>query len=165
MIREISDCMVDQLSELARRIDRLKKAGKTIALANGGFDLFHVGHARYLKAASALADILVVAVNSDASLRRLKGPARPILPQQERTAILCSLEGVDFVHAFDGPTVAEVLLALKPHFHCKGSDYSIDTVPEKDVVRSFGGRVMIVGGDKVQSTSWLVARADTTHHW
>lgn len=165
MIREISDCMVDPLPMLARRIDGFKKAGKTIALANGGFDLFHVGHARYLKAAAALADILVVAVNSDTSLRNLKGPERPILPLQERTAILCSLEGVNFVYAFDGPTVADILLALKPHFHCKGSDYSIDTVPEKDVVRSFGGRIVIVGGDKVQSTSWLVKRADKPRHW
>ncbi|MBN1197560.1 MAG: adenylyltransferase/cytidyltransferase family protein [Candidatus Aminicenantes bacterium] len=157
--------MVDPLPMLARRIDGFKKVGKTIALANGGFDLFHVGHARYLKAAAALADILVVAVNSDTSLRSLKGPERPILPLQERMAILCSLESVDFVYAFDGPTVADILLALKPHFHCKGSDYSIDTVPEKDVVRSFGGRIVIVGGDKVQSTSWLVKRADKPRHW
>lgn len=159
MIREISDCKISELSELARRIDVLKKAGKTIAMANGGFDLFHVGHARYLKAAAAVADILVVAVNSDKSLRSLKGPERPILPQHERMAILCSVEGVDFVVAFDATTVTEVLLALKPHFHCKGSDYTVDTVPEKEVVRAYGGRVVIVGGDKVQSTSWLVKRS------
>lgn len=159
MIREISDCSVHGLTELSRLINASKNAGKTIALANGGFDLFHVGHVRYLKAASALADILVVAVNSDKSLRNLKGSNRPILPQHERLAILCSVEGVDFVTAFDGPTVTDVLLALKPNFHCKGSDYSVDTVPERKVVHEFGGRVVIVGGEKVRSTSWLLKRA------
>jgi len=144
------------LAEIAERIAALKKIGKTIALANGGFDLFHVGHARYLRAAAAQADVLVVAVNSDASLRRLKGPDRPILPLEERIAILQSVEGVDFVIPFGEQTVTRVIRAVKPHVHCKGSDYTPESVPEADVVRSFGGRVVIVGGDKVRSTSWLV---------
>lgn len=148
-------CAVE-LSDLVVRISALKKQGKTIALANGGFDLFHVGHARYLHESALQADILVVAVNSDRSLSRLKGPDRPILPEAERISILCSVEGVDFVIAFDEPTVTEVLLAIKPNVHCKGSDYTAETVPEADVVHSYGGKVVIVGGKKVRSTSWLL---------
>lgn len=159
MIPGISDCVMPDLDALAARVRELKSRGRSIALANGGFDLFHVGHARYLRAAAEIADILVVAVNSDQSLRRLKGSGRPVLPLEERVAILCSIEGVDLVFAFDEPTVSTVLLALEPDFHCKGGDYSVESVPEADVVRSFGGKVVIVGGDKVQSTSWLLRKS------
>jgi len=154
--RENRPGKASNLTKLTASITALKKKGKTIALANGGFDLFHVGHARYLLAAASQADILVVAVNSDASLKRLKGPNRPILEQKERIAILQSVEGVDFVVPFGEQTVAGIIRAIKPNVHCKGSDYTPETVPEADVVRSIGGRVAIVGGDKVRSTSWLM---------
>jgi D-glycero-beta-D-manno-heptose 1-phosphate adenylyltransferase len=144
------------ISELRRTIAALKAKGKTVVLANGCFDLFHVGHIRYLRAAKSNGDILVVAVNSDSSVRKLKGPGRPILPQEERADILAAFSFVDFVTIFDEPTVAEVLLALKPDIHVKGSDYTRRTVPERDTVKSYGGRVAIVGGPKIRNTSQVI---------
>ena len=144
------------LEQLSILISILKGRGLTVALANGGFDLLHVGHIRYLREAAKTADILVVALNSDASLRKLKGPGRPLLSQKERAMMINAVENVDYVTVFDEPTVENVLRTLTPHVHCKGGDYTPDTVPERDVVKSFGGRIAIVGGDKVRSTSWVI---------
>lgn len=142
-----------RLSELRRIIAAEKARGKKIVLANGCFDLFHVGHIRYLRAARAKGDVLVVALNSDSSVRRLKGKDRPILPQKERAEILASFSFVDYVTIFSEPMVTRVLLTLKPDIHVKGSDYSRETVPERDTVKAYGGRVAIVGGPKIRNTS------------
>ncbi len=144
------------LSELRRIIAAKKALGKSVVLANGCFDLFHVGHIRYLRAARAKGDILVVALNSDASVRKLKGKGRPVLPQQERAEILASFSFVDYVTVFNEPMATKVLLALKPDVHVKGSDYSRETVPERETVRACGGRVAIVGGPKIRNTSQVI---------
>jgi rfaE bifunctional protein nucleotidyltransferase chain/domain len=144
------------LAELRRIIAAEKAKGKTVVLANGCFDLFHVGHIRYLRAARSKGDVLVVALNSDSSVRRLKGERRPILPQRERAEILAAFSFVDYVTIFREPTVTRVLLALKPDIHAKGSDYSRETVPERDTVKAYGGRVAIVGGPKVRNTSQVI---------
>ena len=144
------------LSELRRVIAIEKAKGKTIVLANGCFDLFHVGHIRYLRAAKSKGDVLVVALNSDSSVRRLKGKGRPILPQKERAEVLAAFSFVDYVTIFSEPMVTKVLLALKPDIHVKGSDYSRETVPEKDTVKAYGGRVAIVGGPKIRNTSQVI---------
>jgi len=144
------------LSELRQTIAAEKAKGKTIVLANGCFDLFHVGHIRYLRAAKAKGDILVVALNSDSSVQKLKGKGRPILPQKERAEILAAFSFVDYVTIFNEPMVTKVLLALKPDIHVKGSDYSRETVPEKDTVKAYGGRVAIVGGPKIRNTSQVI---------
>ena len=127
-------------------------------MANGCFDVLHVGHVRYLAGARELGDVLVVGVNSDAQVARLKGAGRPILPEMERAEIVAALESVTYVTVFDEPTVEELLLALKPDVHAKGTDYTEDSVPERDVVRSYGGRVAIVGDPKDHSTSAILAR-------
>ena len=134
-----------------------RRAGRTIALANGCFDLLHVGHVRYLQAASLEADRLVVAVNDDATASR-KGPGRPILPANDRAELVAALRGVDYVTIFSEPTVEALLLLLKPDVHCKGTDYTVDTVPERETVRSYGGRIAIVGDPKDHSTRDLVGR-------
>jgi rfaE bifunctional protein nucleotidyltransferase chain/domain len=144
------------LSELRRTIAAEKAKAKTVVLANGSFDLFHVGHIRYLRAARAKGDVLVVALNSDSSVRRLKGEGRPILPQKERAEILAAFSFVDYVTIFSESMVTKVLLALKPDIHVKGSDYSKETVPEKDTVKAYGGRVAIVGGPKIRNTSQVI---------
>ena len=143
---------------LQENIQAARQEGATIVLANGCFDVLHAGHVRYLDGARALGDLLVVGINSDAQVTELKGPGRPILPQLERAELVASLEAVDFVTIFHEPTVAELLLAIKPDIHAKGTDYTAETVPERDVVRSFGGRVAIVGDPKDHSTSELIAR-------
>ncbi|MFN2530503.1 MAG: adenylyltransferase/cytidyltransferase family protein [Pyrinomonadaceae bacterium] len=132
--------------------------GHTIVLANGCFDILHVGHVRYLAGARALGDVLVVGINSDDEVRKQKGPGRPIVSAQERAEIVAALESVDYVTIFDEPTVTELILALKPEVHAKGTDYSEETVPERDVVRSYCGRVAIVGDPKDHSSSELFAR-------
>ncbi len=129
-----------------------------IVLANGCFDVLHAGHVRYLQGARALGDILVVGVNSDTHVAKLKGEGRPILPQAERAEIVAALQAVDLVTIFDEPTVTELLLAVKPEVHAKGTDYTEETVPERDVVRSYGGRVAIVGDPKDHSTSEIIRR-------
>jgi rfaE bifunctional protein nucleotidyltransferase chain/domain len=141
---------------LAAEIARRKEEGKTIVLANGGFDLIHVGHVRYLQQAKAMGDILVVALNSDSSLKVLKGPGRPLMGEVGRARIIAALACVDYVTLFAERTVARVLLALTPHFHCKGSDYTLDSIPERDVVRGYGGTMAIVGGGKVRSASQMI---------
>jgi D-glycero-beta-D-manno-heptose 1-phosphate adenylyltransferase len=142
-------------------IDRVKAArdrDAIIVFANGCFDVLHVGHVRYLASARALGDLLVVGVNSDAQVAIQKGAGRPILPSSERAEIVASLDSVDYVTVFDERTVEQLLLALRPDIHAKGTDYTEETVPERDVVRSYGGRVAIVGDPKDHSTSSLLSR-------
>jgi rfaE bifunctional protein nucleotidyltransferase chain/domain len=139
-------------------VHHARKSGARIVLTNGCFDVLHVGHVRYLAGARALGDVLVVGVNSDAQVARLKGPGGPVLPENERAEIIAALESVTYVTIFDEPTVEELLIALKPDVHAKGSDYTEDTVPERAVVRSYGGRVAIVGDRKDHSTSAILAR-------
>ena len=132
--------------------------GRTIAFANGCFDLLHAGHVRYLQAASGEADRLVVAINDDQSVAGLKGPGRPILSAPDRAELVAALRGVDYVAIFFEPSVTPLLLALKPDVHCKGTDYTVDTVPERETVRAYGGRIAIVGDPKDHSTRDLLAR-------
>jgi rfaE bifunctional protein nucleotidyltransferase chain/domain len=148
----------DQLVDLVAA-DR--QAGRTIAFANGCFDLLHVGHTRYLQAAAAEADRLIVAVNGDREASR-KGPGRPILAAADRAEIVAALRGVDYVVIFDEPTVAPLLELLRPDVHCKGTDYTVDTVPERETVRAYGGRIAIVGDPKDHSTRDLLARIATS---
>ena len=143
---------------LVARVNAEKEKGKSVVLANGCFDLLHAGHVRYLEGARSLGDLLVVAINSDFQVTRLKGQGRPILPERDRAEIVASLEAVDLVTIFDEPTVTELLLATRPDFHAKGTDHTEETVPERDVVASFGGRVRIVGDPKDHSTSELIRR-------
>lgn len=145
-------------SALAERVAAARRHGARVVMANGCFDILHAGHVRYLKGAKELGDLLVVGVNSDQQVRTLKGPGRPIMPELERAEVVASLEAVDFVTIFDEPTVEALLLALKPDIHAKGTDYTEDTVPEREVVRSYGGRVAIVGDPKDHSTSALIGR-------
>lgn len=152
------DTVLDRAS-LVSIAAEAKKAGKRIVFANGCFDVLHVGHVRYLEAARALGDLLIVGINSDEQTRRLKGKDRPLLPQDERAELVASLEAVDFVTVFHEPTVEQLLLALKPDIHAKGTDYTEETVPERDVVRSFGGRVAITGDPKNHSSSEMINRA------
>jgi rfaE bifunctional protein nucleotidyltransferase chain/domain len=144
--------------ELIAAISTERRAGRTVAFANGCFDLLHVGHVRYLQAAAAEADVLVVAINDDQSVAHLKGPGRPILAASDRAELVAALRGVDYVVVFSEPTVAPLLLALRPDVHCKGTDYTADTVPERETVRGYGGRVAIVGDAKDHSTRDLLAR-------
>ncbi len=118
--------------------------------------MIHVGHIRYLRGARECGDILVVALNSDSSVRLLKGPRRPLLTQEDRSLVLSALDMVDYITVFAENTAHRVLLTLKPHIHAKGSDYSVDTVPERETVKSYGGQTVIVGGDKVRSTSEII---------
>jgi rfaE bifunctional protein nucleotidyltransferase chain/domain len=144
--------------ELARRLADERAAGRTIAFANGCFDLLHVGHVRYLESASREADILVVAVNEDESVRRLKGEGRPILPAADRAELVAALRCVDYVVIFPEPTVGPLLTSLRPDVHCKGTDYTVDSVPERDIVLGYGGRTAIVGDPKDHSTRELLSR-------
>jgi rfaE bifunctional protein nucleotidyltransferase chain/domain len=144
------------LSELRKILAAEKARGKTVVLANGCFDLFHVGHIRYLREAKERGDILVVALNSDSSVRRLKGAGRPILPQKDRAEILTAFPFVDYVTIFSEPNVEKILLALQPAYHVKGSDYTEETVPERNAVKKYGGRVAIVGGPKIRNTSQII---------
>lgn len=140
------------LEELKRILDQCRAEGKRIVLANGCFDLLHVGHVRYLRAARALGDVLVVALNNDASVRALKGEGRPLMNEEERAEILASLQGVDFLVTFSELTVAPLLNELKPDVHAKGTDYTEETVPERATVLAYGGKVAIVGDPKDHST-------------
>jgi len=144
--------------EAVASLSRKGRSGRSLALANGCFDLLHVGHVRYLKAAKEQADWLLVAVNSDASVRRLKGAGRPLQCEEDRAEIVASLACVDFVTLFPEATVVPLIEALEPDVHCKGTDYTVDSVPEREAVLSRGGRVAIVGDPKVHATSELIAR-------
>ena len=144
--------------ELVARAARERAAGRTVAFANGCFDLLHVGHVRYLESAAREADLLIVAVNDDASVQALKGAGRPILGARDRAELVSALRCVDFVVIFPEPTVGPLLEALHPDVHCKGTDYTVESVPERDIVKAYGGRTAIVGDPKDHSTRDLLAR-------
>jgi rfaE bifunctional protein nucleotidyltransferase chain/domain len=135
-----------------------REAGRTVAFANGCFDVLHVGHVRYLAAAAAEADRLIVAINDDRSVEKLKGPGRPILTAADRAEMIAALESVDYVLTFPDADVNRLLTLLKPDVHCKGTDYTADTVPERDTVLAYGGRIAIVGDPKDHSTRDVLAR-------
>ena len=143
---------------LTERISAQRRNGAKIVFANGCFDVLHAGHVRYLQAARELGDLLIVGINADRQVALLKGEGRPVMGERERAEIVASLEPVDFVTIFDEPTVENLLLALKPDIHAKGTDYTEETVPERDVVRSYGGRVAIAGDPKNHSTSEILDR-------
>ena len=144
-------------SDLLARLTDDRRAGRTVAFANGCFDLLHVGHVRYLEGAKAEADRLVVAINDDGSVRSLKGAHRPILPAIARAELVAALRAVDYVVMFGDSTVDRLLQLLEPDVHCKGTDYTVDTVPERETVRAYGGRIAIVGDPKDHSTRELLA--------
>lgn len=146
------------LEKLVQIIRAAKAEGRRVVLTNGCFDLLHVGHLRYLYSAAAEGDLLVVAVNSDTGVRRLKGAGRPILPELERAELLAAIEPVDYVTLFDEPTVEQVILALEPDVQCKGTDYTVESVPEREVVESVGGQVRIVGDTTDHATTDLISR-------
>ena len=150
--------MIVSEAQLVEAIARERAAGKSIAFANGCFDLLHVGHLRYLQGAAGEADRLIVAVNDDASVAALKGAGRPILAADDRAELVAALRGVDYVVVFSDATVERLLLLLKPDVHCKGTDYTVDTVPERAIVASYGGRTAIVGDPKQHATRELLKR-------
>jgi len=143
---------------LVERVAQDRRNGLAIAFANGGFDLLHVGHVRYLEAARREAGRLIVAVNDDRSIQGLKGPSRPVLPEADRAELVAALRAVDYVVIFHEPTVPPLLELLRPDVHCKGTDYTTGTVPERDTVRAYGGRIAIVGDPKDHSTTDLLTR-------
>ncbi len=143
---------------LVAETEAARRAGRSIAFANGCFDLLHVGHVRYLESSAQEADLLVVAVNDDDSVRRLKGAGRPILAAADRAELVAALRCVDFVVIFPEPTVGPLLEALRPDVHCKGTDYTVESVPERAIVQGYGGRTAIVGDPKDHSTRELLAR-------
>lgn len=146
------------LAQVAEERERWRAEGRTVALANGIFDLLHVGHVRYLQGARDLADVLVVAVNSDASTRAYKGPGRPYIPESERAELVAALACTDRVIVFDEPNVRGVIRALKPDLHVKGTDYTPDSIPEADEVRAYGGRTAVAGDPKNHSTTEIAHR-------
>ena len=150
--------MICALDEAVRLRERARKEGRTCAVANGAFDLLHVGHVRYLRAAKELADLLIVGINTDASVRLSKGPRRPVMPQAERAEIVDALACVDLVVLFDERDASALLQALRPDLHVKGTDYTAESVPERALVESLGGRTVIAGDPKDHSTTELVAR-------
>jgi rfaE bifunctional protein nucleotidyltransferase chain/domain len=145
-------------AELIDAVARDRAAGRRFAFANGCFDLLHVGHVRYLAGAAREADRLVVAVNDDPAVAALKGPGRPIVPAAERAEVIAALANVDYVVVFSDATVERLLRLLTPEVHCKGPDYTVESVPERAIVQAYGGRTVIVGDEKQHSTRDLVAR-------
>jgi len=145
------------LALVEQRVEELKRSGRRVVFTNGGFDLLHVGHLRSLRGARSLGDHLIVAVNSDRSVKARKGRGRPIFPQEERIELLSALECVDTVIVFDEPTADRLLDRLRPHVHAKGTDYAAGA-PEEATVRAYGGEVAIVGDPKGHSTSEIIAR-------
>lgn len=154
----MSRSKIADLDAVVERVRGARGHGKSIALANGVFDLLHVGHVRYLQAARELADVLVVAVNSDASTRSYKGPGRPVVNEAERAELVAALACVDHVLVFDDGDVRRVLRALKPDVHVKGTDYTPESVPERDEVLAYGGRVAIAGDPKDHSSTEMLRR-------
>ena len=150
--------MIVSEAGLIEAVARDRAAGRTLAFANGCFDLLHVGHVRYLRAAAAEADRLIVAVNDDRSVAALKGPGRPILPASDRAELVAALRGVAYVVVFGDPNVERLLLLVKPDVHCKGTDYTVESVPERAIVRQYGGRTAIVGDPKTHATRDLLKR-------
>lgn len=153
-----AEAKIAPLDVVIARLGEARAAGKTVALANGCFDVLHVGHVRYLRGARAEADVLVVGINGDESVRRLKGAGRPVLGEADRAVLVAAQRAVDHVVVFQEDDVEALLLALRPDVHCKGTDYTPETVPEREVVRSYGGRVAIVGDPKDHDTRKLIAR-------
>lgn len=149
---------LSSLEDVRRHVEAARARGLSIALANGAFDLLHVGHVRYLEGARALADVLVVAVNSDGSVRASKGPERPVVPDHERAELVAALACTDHVLIFEEPDVRAIIRTLRPDVHVKGTDYSAQTVPERDEVERYGGRVAIAGDPKDHSTTALAKR-------
>jgi rfaE bifunctional protein nucleotidyltransferase chain/domain len=150
------------LEDLPRLRAEASAAGKTLALANGIFDLFHVGHLRYLQGARAEADLLLVAVNSDASTRAYKGPGRPVIPEDERAEIVAGLACVDYVVVFPSRDVVPIIRSLRPDVHVKGTDYTPETIPEAAEVKSYGGRVAVAGDPKDHSTTELLGKLEAS---
>lgn len=146
---------------LIKAVEELRREGKTIVLSNGCFDLLHVGHVRYLRGAAELGDVLVVGINSDRQTAMLKGPDRPFVPEEERAEIVGAVKGVDLVTIFDEPTVTELIEAIRPDIHAKGTDYTVESVPEREIVRSYGGNVAIVGDPKDHSSTELINTVKT----
>lgn len=145
-----------ELGPIVSETETARAAGSVIVLANGCFDLLHVGHVRYLAAAKTLGDVLVVGINSDRQTRKLKGDGRPVTPENERAELISSLWCVDFVTIFDEPTVEQLIRAMRPNYHAKGTDYTVETVPEREIVKECGGTVAIVGDPKDHSSSELI---------
>jgi rfaE bifunctional protein nucleotidyltransferase chain/domain len=146
------------LNELGDIVKEERKKGRKIVFANGCFDIIHVGHIRYLKEAKTLGDLLIVAINSDSSAKKLKGDGRPVTPENERAEIVAAIEYVDYVTIFNEPNVSNLLLALKPDIHAKGTDYTEDSVPEANTVRAYGGRVAITGDKKERSSTEIIKK-------
>lgn len=144
--------------DLAEAIARERAAGRTIAFANGCFDMLHVGHIRYLQGAANEADVLVVGINGDESVCELKGAGRPLMNEAERAEIIAAIRGVSYVTIFSERSPGRLIGDLKPDVHCKGTDYTPDSVPEADIVRSYGGRIAIVGDPKDHSTTELLEK-------
>ena len=149
--------------QLVERVQAARAAGSKIILANGCFDLLHAGHVRYLSGAKDLGGLLVVAINSDRQVRKLKGPHRPYIPAEERAEIVSAFRFVDLVTIFDEPNVEEVIAAIRPDFHAKGTDYTAESVPERETVIKYGGRVAIVGDPKDHSSTELIAAVSGNH--
>jgi D-glycero-beta-D-manno-heptose 1-phosphate adenylyltransferase len=143
-------------NRLVARVSIERRKGACIVLANGCFDLFHVGHIRYLAGAKSLGDVLIVGINSDEQVRKLKGGNRPFMPERERAEIVSALKFVDLVTIFDEPTVTELIRAVRPDFHAKGTDYTTESVPEREIVREYGGQTAIVGDPKDHSSTDLI---------
>jgi D-glycero-beta-D-manno-heptose 1-phosphate adenylyltransferase len=143
-------------AELAEAVEQVRSSGEKIILANGCFDLFHVGHVRYLIGAKSLDGFLIVGINSDRQVSQLKGQGRPLMPEAERAEIVAAFRAVDAVTVFDEPTVEELIKAIRPDYHAKGTDYTTDNVPERDIVREYGGTVAIVGDPKDHSSTDLI---------
>ncbi|HWY22514.1 MAG TPA: adenylyltransferase/cytidyltransferase family protein [Candidatus Acidoferrum sp.] len=142
--------------QLRERVEQWRRAGQSIVMGNGNFDLLHVGHVRYLRGAKALGGKLVVAINSDESVRALKGDGRPVIPAEERAEIVAALGDVDAVVIFAERDVRGLIREIRPDIHAKGTDYTVDSVPERDAVAEYGGRVAIVGDPKDHSTSEII---------
>ena len=156
MTEQNSLAPVLERNRLVARVSIERRKGASIVLANGCFDLFHVGHIRYLAGAKALGGVLIVGINSDEQVRKLKGENRPFMPERERAEIVSALKFVDYVTIFDEPTVTELIRAVRPDIHAKGTDYTTETVPEREIVREYGGRVAIVGDPKDHSSTDLI---------
>ena len=162
MLRNDQLAPVLPLDEVVSSVEKLRSAGERMILANGCFDLFHVGHLRYLIGAKKVGGTLLVALNSDRQTRLLKGPGRPFVNEQERAEIISGLRCVDLVTIFDDPTVEGIVRAVRPDFHAKGTDYTADSVPEREIVREYGGQVVIVGDPKDHSSTELISSVRRT---